>query len=200
MSEATQPAEGKARKCRPSRGEGITIERINGVVFAMTRPRIRHIGVVRNIDWLFCRKLAGNGCRCQSFPEPDVQFDRNTVVSPDVVIVCDPEKIKERRIEGAPDLVVEVLSPSTGKRDRTEKFALYERFGVKEYWIVEPAAQSVDVFLLKDGRFEYDNHYANVGKEEFDDSTAEQQAEIHTVIPVTVCGGFDVDLKDIFAD
>jgi Uma2 family endonuclease len=70
------------------------------------------------------------------------------VVQPDVLVVCDPRKIKDTHIEGAPDLVVEIASPSTTVYDRTLKLELYARYGVKEYWLVTPYPHLLEVLLL----------------------------------------------------
>lgn len=79
--------------------------------------------------------------------ESDEQID--TVVQPDLVIVCDREKLDERGCKGAPDLAVEVLSPGTAGKDMKIKLALYERVGVKEYWLVDPSNKTVQVYQLE---------------------------------------------------
>jgi len=71
-----------------------------------------------------------------------------TVVQPDICVVCDPSKIEDYGCLGAPDMIVEILSPTTGKRDLNEKFLLYEESGVKEYWVVYPKDGAVQVFLI----------------------------------------------------
>ena len=84
----------------------------------------------------------------------DVVFSEHDVVQPDLLIVCDRTKITEANIQGAPDLVIEVLSPSTALKDRREKKALYEKYGVKEYVLVYPLDQYVEHYILQqDGSF-----------------------------------------------
>ena len=85
---------------------------------------------------------------------------------PDVKIVCDPDKIKKDGIHGAPDLIVEVLSPTTQTNDKGYKFKLYEQNGVKEYWIVDINGKNIEVYLLKDNQFELDNVYHHYSDEE----------------------------------
>ena len=80
-------------------------------------------------------------------------MDSDRVVQPDLVVICDLTKIKERGCFGAPDWVVEILSPHTTKKDLQDKFDLYEESGVLEYWIVEPRNQTVEVFQLDDGKY-----------------------------------------------
>ena len=75
------------------------------------------------------------------------------VVEPDISVICDRNKLDAHGCKGAPDMVIEILSPSNRRHDRLVKLDLYQRAGVREYWIVSPEAQTVEVFLLEDGRF-----------------------------------------------
>jgi Uma2 family endonuclease len=77
----------------------------------------------------------------------------NTVVQPDVCIVCDPTKVDMRGCRGGPDWLVEVLSPSTARYDRFKKIPVYERAGVREVWLIQPKDRTVSIFLLQDGRY-----------------------------------------------
>ena len=79
--------------------------------------------------------------------------DTDTVVQPDISVICDPSKIDKKGCRGAPDIVVEILSPSTGYKDETAKFKLYEKHGVKEYWIVNPETHAVLLYFLENGEF-----------------------------------------------
>ena len=80
-------------------------------------------------------------------------LDENNVVQPDILVVCDREKLTDACVKVAPELIVEILSPSTGLKDRREKKALYERFGVREYILVDPANEIVERYTLQDGRY-----------------------------------------------
>lgn len=103
--------------------------------------------------------LKGKKCKVISAPfdvrlfeqDGDSPEDIDTVVDPDISIVCDPSKLDEHGCKGAPDMVVEILSPSTQRHDRLVKLGLYQRAGVREYWIVSPEERTVQVFLYKDG-------------------------------------------------
>ena len=77
--------------------------------------------------------------------------DVDTMVEPDISVVCDQDKLDSRGCKGAPDLVIEILSPSTRRHDRLVKLGLYQKAGVLEYWIVDPENKSVQVFLLNKG-------------------------------------------------
>ena len=81
----------------------------------------------------------------------DSPEDVDTLIEPDITVVCDPSKLDDIGCKGAPDLIMEILSPSTQRHDKLTKFNLYQRAWVREYWIVDPASKSVHVFLLEDG-------------------------------------------------
>lgn len=93
--------------------------------------------------------------KCQIFYAPiDVYLSDDTVVQPDIIVVCDPKKIVKKGCVGAPDLVIEILSPSTSKTDWRDKYQLYEETGVREYWIVNPDENLLHAFRLIDGKFQ----------------------------------------------
>jgi len=128
-------------------------ELIEGVPFAMTpAPGIRHQRISGNFFGELRNFFRGRGCVPFDAPT-DVVLDDDTVVQPDVFVVCDRDKITEDNIQGAPDLVVEILSPSTRIRDKREKKALYERFGVREYLIVSPDEELVERYRLVERRY-----------------------------------------------
>ena len=85
----------------------------------------------------------------------DVYFDEANSVQPDIVWVAENSQcfIGDKRLEGGPDLVIEILSPSTARRDKNKKFLLYQKHGVREYWLVDPQAQYIEVWRLEDGKF-----------------------------------------------
>ena len=128
-------------------------EIIDGVPYNMTpSPTSKHQGIVTN----FARVLSNNliNTSCKIFVAPlDVYFEEKNFTQPDVFVVCDKSKITEKNIQGAPDLIIEVLSPSTQLKDRREKRYLYERFGVKEYILVYPQQEIVERYILKDNEY-----------------------------------------------
>ena len=127
-------------------------EIIDGQAFSMTpAPSIRHQKVSSRI-YDRIRPVVGNGC--DLFYAPcDVVLDEENVVQPDLFIVCDQSKIGEQAITGAPDVVFEISSPSTASKDRTVKYALYERFGVKEYVLIHPSHGYAEVFRLNNHKY-----------------------------------------------
>ena len=125
-------------------------EIINGVAYNITpAPSIRHQTVAGNFFSLLKQKLSGKTCKPFIAPV-DVAFSEHDIVQPDVFVLCDKSKITETHIKGAPNLIVEVLLPSTSLKDLREKKNLYEKSGVKEYIIVDPLEKNVERFLLSE--------------------------------------------------
>lgn len=125
-------------------------EIIGGVAYNMTpAPSVRHQNVAGNFFSQLKQKLAGKTCKPFIAPV-DVALSEHDIVQPDVFVLCDKSKITETHIKGAPDLVVEVLSPSTAPKDLREKKNLYEKFGVAEYIIIDPLEEYVERFLLNE--------------------------------------------------
>ncbi len=117
---------------------------------------------------------------------------------PDFMVVCDPKKIQPKGIFGAPDLVAEVLSPSTAHRDRSYKKDVYEQAGVKEYWIVSTAEKSVEQYLLQDGRFVLANTYTQYPDYLLEDMTEEELAALVTEFKCSLYDDLLIKLADIF--
>ena len=171
-------------------------EIINGKVYALARPVPKHSIVSSNIHRMFYHHLEGKSC--ETYQEVDVHLDEKTNVVPDVLIVCDPEKVKPDAVYGAPDLVVEILSPSTARRDRKEKMQAYAKAGVQEYWLVSYAERSVEVYYLSDGRFELDNVYQVYHDWQWKKLTEEEKEKVVFAFPVSIGEKFQVDVRDVF--
>lgn len=127
-------------------------EIINGVSYAMSSPTVRHQELSMRLSMAMVPFFKGRPCRLFAAPL-DVVLSEDTVVQPDLLVVCDPKKITGACIRGAPDLVVEILSPSSASYDRLLKFKRYADAGVKEYWIVSPDLATVEIFTLDGGAF-----------------------------------------------
>ena len=129
-------------------------ELIDGVAYDMSpAPGFRHQLVSSELVTLFGTHLRNSPCRVLAAPfdvrlpqGDEADDDIDTVVQPDIVVVCDRNKLDEKGCRGAPDLVIEILSLHTAHKDLNEKFLLYERAGVKEYWIVHSLDRTVIVF------------------------------------------------------
>jgi Uma2 family endonuclease len=143
-------------------------ELIDGIPYNMSpAPSPTHQKVSGNIFSLFDTYLIGKICEAYAAPfdvrlsEQEEDHETFHVIQPDISIICDSHKIDERGCKGAPDLVVEVLSPGTAaKRDRMDKFYLYERHKVREYWLVDPQNETIEVYLLQENRFAEHKTYA----------------------------------------
>lgn len=142
--------------------ESERVELIDGEVIMMAPAPARvHQGISMELSSQLHAYLKGKKCKVYAAPfdvrlfeaDGDQSEDVDTVVEPDITIVCDPSKLDERGCKGAPDMVVEILSPATQRHDRFTKFSLYQRAGVREYWIVDPDSKTVQSFILEDGRF-----------------------------------------------
>jgi len=136
------------------------VELINGKVFKMApAPSTGHQMIA--VELLYTIKHFLKAKPCTVFVAPfDVRLSKfkedkliDSVVQPDICIICDADKIDEKGCNGAPDMIVEILSPSTASRDLELKYKLYEENAVKEYWIVQPNDQTVSVFDLIEGKF-----------------------------------------------
>lgn len=133
--------------------DGKRYEIIEGVLYQMPSPQEPHQSALSLIFFYLMLhvQMAGAG---KVYVAPfDVKLFKNTTVQPDIIVVLNPNKkvITKKNIKGAPDLVVEISSPGTASYDRTKKRQAYARAGVKEFWIVRPATQSVEVFGLEEG-------------------------------------------------
>jgi Uma2 family endonuclease len=137
-----------------SRPDDERLELIEGQIFDMSAaPTIKHQNITGRLYSRLEQKLKGKSCTPFIAPV-DVVLSASDVVQPDVLVVCDADKITEKNIQGAPDLIVEVLSPRTALKDMREKKLLYERSGVREYVVIDPLEEYVQRFWLKN-----DGHY-----------------------------------------
>ncbi|MDR3240080.1 MAG: Uma2 family endonuclease [Clostridiales bacterium] len=173
-------------------------EFINGKIYMMARPSLNHITISAKIWKIFDTSLAKKICK--SYIEPDVHLDDDNTVIPDVIIVCDKNKRKGKSIYGPPDLAVEVLSPSTAKRDFDDKRDLYENFGVKEYWIVSPEERTVQVFHLKDGKLKLDRVYYYKTEEEKEFLPEDDLKSLVSAFKVSFYDDLVIHLAEIFED
>ncbi len=114
------------------------------------------------------------------------------------MIICNRDIIKRDGVYGAPDLIVEVLSPSTARRDRGDKKTLYEQHGVQEYWIISPDEKSVEVYLLKDGKYELDDVYTVIPDGDWEEMTEEEKSEVALNLKVSLYDDFIINVKDVF--
>jgi Uma2 family endonuclease len=164
------------------------VELLRGYIAKMSpAPSSRHQVISRQIfqeiNW-FLKKKA-----CQAFYAPfDVYLPRindekDTIVQPDICVICDTSKIKKHGCVGSPDLVIEILSPGNSRREMKDKYELYEQSGVQEYWVVFPSEQVLQIYALKDGKYFSQRPYTRGDK-----------------VISSVLVGLELDLEDVFED
>lgn len=168
-------------------------ELINGKVVAMSPAASNHNRIAGNIYFLFRKYLKGKVCE----PFGDGEAVYLTEVDhfiPDFMVVCDPDKVKSNGVHGAPDLVVEVLSPGTTKNDRGRKMDVYGQCGVREYWIVIPNEKTVEQYIQDNGRLVLHDVYFIPP-----DYTPEKElAEIAKEFQCSLFDDLTIRLEDIF--
>lgn len=166
-------------------------ELIDGEPVMMAPPTTAHQLISGEIFRQLGNYLEGKKCRAIPAPfavrlfekDGDNPEDVDTMVEPDISIVCNASKLDKHGCKGAPDMVVEILSPSTQRHDRLVKLGLYQRAGVREYWIVDPDSSTVQVFLQQDGSLQLHEVYDRQG-----------------VAKVNVLDGCFVELAKVFSE
>ena len=150
-------------------------ELFDGFIKLMTpSPSRSHQRISSNLHGIFWGFLRDKQCEVYHAPS-DVRLPKGkqaktdkqiyTVLQPDVYVICDLSKMDERGCLGAPDLVIEIISPKNSQRDTRDKFAIYQEHGVREYWIVSPNDETVNVFVLDEkGKFRFNGLYAGDDK------------------------------------
>lgn len=171
--------------------ENERIEIIDGEAVMMAPPSSIHQKISMAIAAQLYNFLEGK--KCEVYPAPfavrlfeqdgDAPEGVDTMVEPDISVICDKSKIDKRGCKGAPDLIVEILSPSTRRHDRLVKLGLYQRAGVREYWIVNPEEKTVQVLLLEAGKLLPREEYGQDG-----------------VAKVNVLNGCFIELAKVFAE
>jgi len=160
-------------------------EIINGVVYNMGAPTERHQWISANLHYQLMSYLRGKTCRAYAAPfDVRLAADKadDIVVQPDLLVICDMEKLADgKACIGAPDMVVEILSNSTKRKDRCIKHSVYRKAGVREFWVIEPEDKTVEVYLLIEDRY-----VSNVYLE-------------NDTISITVLDNCKINLADIFS-
>ncbi len=164
---------------------------MRGRIYKLSAPNTKHQEVSRNLVVSFAIFLKNKSCKVFSAPF-DVRLpvknkkkdnEVNTVVQPDICVICDVEKVDEKGCLGAPDLVIEILSPGNNKKELKNKYEVYEEAGVREYWIIHPAEQTFSKYILTDGRFQ-SSRMLTIGDE----------------VTTDILPGFVLDLDELFEE
>ena len=163
----------------------VRYELIDGIAYLQAAPAWEHQGISRELLLQLGNFLRGKPCKVFSAPF-DVRLnaskDDDTVLQPDLVVICDRSKLSGTGCAGVPDMVIEILSPSSAGRDRFLKFNKYLQAGVREYWIVDPDSKTVSAHVLKEGE------YVARAYGETDDA------------PVHILEGCVIHMPDVFAE
>ncbi len=168
---------------RTDYAEHTFIQLIDGEVILGMPPILKHQAIVRELLLLLgliAREIGGT-----AFIAPtEVYLDIHNVYEPDVLYLTPDTncRFEEKRIVGAPELVIEVLSPSTAKYDRQEKYQAYEKYGVNEYWIVDPVHEVVEVWQLEDNQFNRMGAFA--GNDVFTSQPLNQDINVNIIFDV----------------
>jgi len=164
--------------------DGYKWELIDGVPYLMATPRPRHQEIKDGLTALFRTHLKGK--RCRAFSEMGIYLDvdkNETYLTPDLLILCDKNKMGPKGVNGSPDMIIEILSPSNHKHDRVTKRHKYEQAGVKEYWLLDPENSLLEVVLLGEGGMYHSTIYT-------DDA----------VVKINVLDDLEINLAELFAD
>ncbi len=133
--------------------EGTRAELIDGKFYDMAPPSRIHQEISYQLSRIIGNYIAEKGGSCKVYPAPfavNLDADDKNWVEPDISVICDPNKLTDRGCSGAPDLIIEIVSPSSSKMDYGKKNALYSEAGVREYWIVDPAKERVIVYRYEE--------------------------------------------------
>ena len=163
--------------------DGNRYELIDGKIYLMAPPAYIHQSISSKLHLQFGNFLKGKTCEVHHAGlAVYLNKNDNNRLEPDISVICDKSKISDRGYEGAPTLIIEILSPSNSSHDKVYKFNKYLESGVREYWIVDPIDKTVSVNILKSGEY-FSRYYAKTD-----------------TIPVTVLEGCDIDLKGVFPE
>ena len=173
-------------------------EIIGGEVVLMAPAKSGHNRVKGRIFSIFDQHLAGKTCEPFADGEGLYLAESRDEYIPDFMVVCDPEKVTEDGVFGAPDLVVEVLSPATAKYDKGRKKDMYEKHGVREYWIVDPVSCIIEQYILTDGRFVLRDVYHRYSMRDLERMKPEERAAVVTEFKCSLFDDLTIRVDDVF--
>lgn len=178
-------------------------EIIEGVKFMAPSPGMGHVNVTANLVTIIGGYARINKLGITFADNLDVHFPDGNLFQPDFIFISAAKAdlfIDKRNttLHGVPDMVAEIFSRSTMKRDIGIKKEIYERNGVKEYWLINPWSESIEVYLLRDGKYYLDEVYQNYSDDELNNLTDEERAEVKMEVPVSVLDGFKIKIRNIF--
>jgi len=161
--------------------DGKRAELIDGVLYDMAPPLRIHQRIIHKMERCLGDYIDRNGGACEVYPAPFAVFiakDDKNYVEPDISVICDKNKLSDRGCEGAPDLIIEVVSPSSRRMDYSTKNTLYSENGVREYWIIDPQKERVTAY-----------HY--------EEDSAPSVYPFDWKIPVGIYPGFTINIANL---
>ena len=163
--------------------EGERAELIDGEMFMMAAPTLVHQDLLMWLSYTIKRYITEHKGRCRVLPAPFAVYikkDQHNYVEPDISVICDPSRLDERGCNGAPDWIIEIISPSNPQHDYGIKLFKYRTAGVREYWIVNPLKHTVNVYDL-----------------EYEKNT--NLYSFHDTIPVCIYDDFNINISDLLS-
>ncbi len=160
-----------------------------------------HGSIIGRLYMFIGNYLDANNAGYVFVDDVDVYLPNGPLFKPDLIVVLEENADIidwHKGIFGAPDMLVEVLSKSTRKKDLTIKKDIYEAQGVREYWIIDPYMKAISVYLLREGKYFLDDEYILFDEQELELLTEEEKADVKNEVPVSILGGLKVPLKYIF--
>ncbi|MCR1843002.1 Uma2 family endonuclease [Murimonas intestini] len=136
--------------------EDIRAELIDGQFYYQAAPSRIHQKILNAVNNTIYNYIKAKGGSCEVYPSPfavKLFNDRKTIVEPDISVICDPDKLTDKGCTGAPDWIIEIISPGNSSHDYIRKLNLYTDAGVREYWIVNPIEQTIFVYYLEKDSF-----------------------------------------------
>ena len=176
-------------------------EIIEGKKIMVPAANPTHGSIIGRLYMFIGNYLDANNSGYVSVNDVDVYLPQGPLFKPDLIVILEKNAdiIDWRKgIYGVPDMLVEVLSKSTRKRDLTIKKDIYEANGVKEYWIIDPRAKSVTVYLLQDGKYFLDDEYILFDAADLELLTEEEKSDVKHEVPVQTLDGLKIPLNFIF--
>jgi len=167
--------------------EGERFELIEGEAYAMSAPNTRHQAILGELFYQIYNFLRGKPCKAFSSPFDVRLFYKadesdDTVVQPDISVICDRKKLGTEGCRGAPDLVIEILSPSNTAIEMGQKLKLYREAGVREYWIVDPENNEITVYCFQNKKTDIKTYKST------------------DTVAVTIFPGLNIPLEQVFAE
>ena len=137
--------------------EDIRVELIDGKIIYMDTPNTLHQLISGELSYVINSYIKSKGSKCRIYFAPfavQLRKENDTVVEPDISVICDLDKLNDRGCLGAPDWIIEIISPSNPSHDYITKLALYHEAGVREYWIADPQSNYIHVYNLETGKLD----------------------------------------------